>query len=105
MSNFCQVFLTCADNNEADSIIATLLRIRLIACGKKLSVDSKFLWKGNVDHNDEVLLIMESREDLFERIEAEVEKLHSYETFVLQAIPMSKLSKEAAKWLDESLID
>ncbi len=64
---------------------------------------SDFLWKGSVDHNEEILLVMDSREDLFDQIEAEIAKLHSYETFVLQAVPVAKVSKSATKWLNEVL--
>lgn len=103
MANFCQVWLTCAVEKEADAIIATLLQIHLVACAKKIPVRADFIWEGSVEHNDEILVIMESREDLFEQIEAEVAKIHSYETFVLQAIPMTKISKKAQDWLTDSL--
>lgn len=47
---------------------------------------------------------METREDLFDQIEAEVAKIHSYETFVLTAVPMIRVSQKTQKWLDNSLI-
>lgn len=46
---------------------------------------------------------MESREDFFERIEKVVAEMHSYETFVLTATPVQKISKEAEKWLEKSI--
>lgn len=98
----CQLWLACADKVEADKIVQVLLERRLIACGKQLSVSSDFLWKGKIDHNDEILLIMDSREDLFERVEVEVAKLHSYKTFVLMAVPVVKISQKAEAWLESS---
>lgn len=94
-------YLTCADKTEADKIASVLLDKHLIACAKQIPVSSNFLWKGEIDHNDEVLLIMDSREDLFEQVEAEVAKLHSYETFVLQAITILKTSVAAVQWLED----
>ncbi len=70
---------------------------------KQLPVRSDFLWNGTIDQNNEILLIMESREDLFDQIEVEVAKIHSYETFVLTATLMSKVSQKAQKWLTDSL--
>ncbi len=96
--------MTCSSTSEALEISKVLLEKQLVACVKKLPVGSDFLWKGSIDHNDEILLVMESREDLFDQIEAEVTKLHSYETFVLTATPITKISKKSDKWLIESLL-
>ncbi|MDQ5972526.1 MAG: periplasmic divalent cation tolerance protein [Patescibacteria group bacterium] len=103
MTGFCQLWLTCANSAEADKVSQALLDLKLAACAKQVSVDSSFLWKGQKDNNHETLLVMDSREDLFEKVEREVAKLHSYETFVLQAIPVSKLSKDAQTWLEQEL--
>ncbi|MDO8265671.1 MAG: divalent cation tolerance protein CutA [Candidatus Saccharibacteria bacterium] len=102
-SNFCYAYLTCATAGEAFDITSSLLEKKLVACVKQLPVKSDFLWNGTIDQNNEILLIMESREDLFDQIEAEVTKIHSYETFVLTAIPMNRVSQKAQKWLSETL--
>lgn len=103
MSNFCQLWLTCKDAAEADMISTHLLDKKLIACAKQVPAKSKFHWQGKIEQSEEVILIMDSRTDLFDDIEAEITKLHSYETFVLQAILVIKVSKEAEKWLDDSV--
>ena len=103
MNNFCNVWLSCADGAEADKIAKVLLEKRLVACVKKLPINSTFHWKGNVENSDEILLLMDSREDLFEEIESEVTKLHSYETFVLQSAPITNVSQKAEVWLIDSL--
>jgi periplasmic divalent cation tolerance protein len=97
------LLLTCADNKEADKIVKSLLNKKLIACAKKVLVSSSFLWKGKVDSDDEVLVIMESLESKFNEIEREVRKLHSYETFVLVSLPVSKASTGVLDWIKESL--
>ena len=58
---------------------------------------------GHVEDAKEVKLIMHSAEYLFDQVEAEVKKLHSYETFVLQALPVSHISKDADRWLNEEI--
>lgn len=103
MPNYCQLWLTCKDRAEADKIASVLLQKHLITCAKQIPVEADFLWKARIDHSSEILLLMDSREDLFERIEAEVATIHSYDTFVLQATPVVKLSKGAAKWLRNEL--
>lgn len=103
MAHYCQLWLTCKDAVEADGVAQALLDQKLIACAKQTTIDSYFLWKGQKDNNREVLLVMDSREDLFEKVEKEVAKLHSYETFVLQAVPVINVSKDAKEWLLKEL--
>lgn len=99
----CILMLTCKDDKEADTVSKALLEKKLIVCCKKVSITSGFLWKGKIDSADEVLLMMESDEDLFSVIEKEVEKLHSYDTFVLTSSPITMISEKAGKWFDKSL--
>jgi uncharacterized protein involved in tolerance to divalent cations len=47
---------------------------------------------------------MDSRLDLFDQIESEVAKLHSYDTFVLTSVPVTKISKKALAWMEKELI-
>lgn len=96
-------FLTCKDNWEADKISKALLEKRLIACAKKFPVESQFLWKKFVNSADEVLLMLESIEQNFEKIEKIVKKLSSYETFILLSIPVGKTTKGVEKWLKEEI--
>src|SRR3989344_6347575 len=98
-NDFCQLWLTCKDKEEASKIANTLLVKHLVACVHKIPISSEFCWKGKIKSNDEILLVMESREDLFDEVEREVAKLHSYDTFVLEAVPISKISQKAEDWL------
>ena len=98
-TEFCQLWLTCADKKEADRIAKALLSKHLVACVRQFPVSSDFWWQDKINHSDEILLQMESANELFDKIEAEVKKLHSYDTFVLEATPVEKVSKEAEQWL------
>ena len=103
--DFCQLWLTVGSKEEADRIANTLLVKHLVACVRQIPLSSSYRWKGKIEHSDEILLQMESRGDLFEEVEAEVNKLHAYDTFVLEATPVTKISKSAAKWLKSELKD
>ncbi|MBW3568739.1 divalent-cation tolerance protein CutA [Candidatus Parcubacteria bacterium] len=104
MPNLCQLLLTCADSTEADKISKVLLGKKLVACVREFATKSQFIWKNEVENEDEVMLVMESREDLFDEIEKEVARVHSYDTPVLTATPVTKISKKAEKWLKKSLV-
>ncbi|OGK23147.1 hypothetical protein A3A46_01180 [Candidatus Roizmanbacteria bacterium RIFCSPLOWO2_01_FULL_37_13] len=97
------LFLTCADEEEAEKISAVLLKKKLVVCIKKVKVKSSFLFKKKIDKADEVLLIMDSIEEKFSEIEKEVRKIHSYETFVLLATSVIKSSKGVREWIKDEL--
>lgn len=101
--NFCQLWLTCADTIEADTIAKALLEKGLIACARAFSVSSDFRQRGKIEHTSEVLLMMESKLDYFDKIEQQVTRLHSYDTFVLEAVPVAHISKKARGWLEGEL--
>lgn len=96
-------YLTCANNREADKISKALLEKRLIACAKKLPVFSMFRWKGKIDNAKEIVVMLESIEENFDKINQVVKKLSSYETFILFSVPVSKTTKEVEDWLRKEL--
>jgi periplasmic divalent cation tolerance protein len=94
-----ELVLTCADRAEAEKIADTLLDKHLIACAKFVQVDSKYRWQGKLETDKETLLLMESLAANFNQVENEISKLHSYDTFVLKQLAVTKLSKKADAWL------
>jgi len=96
-------YLTCTNNREADKISKVLLEKRLITCAKKLPVSSMFRWKGKIDNAKEFVVILESIEENFDKINAEVKKLSSYETYVLYSVPVNKTTKGVGDWLKKEL--
>jgi periplasmic divalent cation tolerance protein len=103
MRQYTQLNLVCENTEEATKIADALLEHRLIVCAKQVPVESKFWWQGELQTASEVVLLMDSSEDLFFAIEAEVGRMHSYETFVLQELPLVGLSSAAQEWMDENL--
>ena len=99
--NFVELVLTCGSWQEAQKIADRLLEQKLVACVEFIEVKSKSWWQGKLQDANEIKLIMHSVEHLFAQVESEVKKLHSYEAFVLQALPVSHISKDAETWLKE----
>ena len=97
------LFLSCANKKEADLIVESLLKKKLIACAKRTPISSAYRWKGKIESGCEVLLLMETVEEKFDAIEREVGTLHSYETFVLLSVPVNRVSKGVEKWMREGL--
>lgn len=103
MPQFVELVLSCGSWQEAQKIADSLLEQRLVACVEFFETQSKYHWQGGLDTANEIKLIMHSTAQLFDTVETEVKKLHSYEIFVLQAIPVTHISREAKQWLKETL--
>lgn len=103
MNNFVELVLTCGSWQEAQRIADKLLEQKLVACVEFIEIKSKHWWQGHLNEANEIKLIMQSAEHLFDRVEAEVKQLHSYETFVLQQIPLTNISSAAKLWLEGTI--
>lgn len=103
LNKFIQIQLTCKDEKEADKITKTLLEQELAVCIKKMPVKSEFTWKGKINKDQEILLLIDTKASRFKEIERTLEEIHSYDTFVLAAVPITRLSGRASEWMDQEL--
>lgn len=98
------VFVTASSREEAERIAKALLEDKLIACANIIgSVHSIFWWQDEIDTAQEYLIIMKTRNDLFERVCERVKALHSYQIPEVIATPIVNGLKQYIKWLNESL--
>jgi periplasmic divalent cation tolerance protein len=98
-----ELVLTCGSWQEAQAIADSLLEKNLVACVEFMEVKSSYLWNKSVNKAEEIKLIMLTKPNNFNEIEKQVKKLHSYDTFVLQSLPVSKVSAKADGWLSKEL--
>jgi len=98
------IFITASHKDEAQKIAQSLIAKRLAACVNIVEhVASVFWWEGNVDNATEVLLVVKSKKEKFNRIVKLVKSLHSYVVPEIIALPIVAGEKNYLKWLDESI--
>lgn len=100
----CLLFLSCKDIEEAGIVSYQLLKEKLIVCAKKIPINSTYLWKNKIESSQEVLLIMDSVEENFKKIDKQVKQIHSYKTYNLVMTKVNKINNKALKWLQDSLL-
>ncbi|NOZ22715.1 MAG: divalent-cation tolerance protein CutA [Planctomycetes bacterium] len=101
MDSHIAVFVTAPSSEEAAKIARAVVDERLAACGNiTQSIRSIYRWEGKVCDDEEVLLIMKTRRDLFDRLAARVKELHSYEVPEIIALPIVAGSEPYLKWID-----
>ncbi len=96
------VLTACASEEEADRIAGRLVESRLAACvNVAAGVRSVYRWKGAVERAAEWLLLIKSRRAVFPALRAEIEKLHSYETPEIVALPIVDGAARYLAWIDD----
>ena len=94
------LFITTADNEEAQRIADLLLEARKAACVNIVSwVSSSFWWQGKLEQAKESLLIVKSRASALDEIVDLVKKHHSYDVPEIIALPIIGGNPDYLNWM------
>ena len=100
------VFITAPNADEARLLAETLVTSRLAACVQILpEIESIYRWQGKIERQPEVLLIGKTTRREFSELEAEVRRIHSYETPEIVAVSIAEASSPYLDWLIKSTAD
>jgi periplasmic divalent cation tolerance protein len=97
------VYITAPGEEEALTLARALVESRLAACVNMVNnVRSIYSWQGRIEDDRELLMIVKTRRQLFERLSAKVRELHSYDVPEIIALPIVEGSPDYLKWIEES---
>ena len=95
---------TVGSAEEADRLARALVERRLAACVNVVpGVVSHYRWQGELQRDDERLLVIKTRAERIEALRDALSELHPYELPELVAFEISAGSPEYLKWLDEGV--
>lgn len=98
------VLITAANAGEARDLAEMLMDAHLAACVQILQpMTSVFRWKGTIQHQNEVLILVKTLRSKFEQVEREVRAQHSYDTPEIIALPITAGSIPYLEWLFASV--
>lgn len=85
---------------EAERIARRLVENRLAACVNIVpGVTSVYRWEGSIEKGSEWLLLIKTRRELFDRLEAELKTLHSYAVPEIVALTVVEGSAQYLDWI------
>ena len=103
-SAYMVVFITTADDEEAQLISRVLLEQKKAACVNIVAdISSLFWWKGKIDSAEESLLVVKTKASLLDDIIELVKEIHSYENPEIIALPILGGSQDYLEWIDKAL--
>lgn len=102
---YIMILVTAKNKQEAKRIALGLLEAKLIACANIIAgVESFFWWQGKIDASKEALLLIKTKKNLFEKVSAQIKRIHSYTTPEIIAFPIVKGNRDYLKWLNSSVV-
>jgi periplasmic divalent cation tolerance protein len=97
------VFVTAASQDDAVRIARAVVEERLAACGNVIGgVRSIYRWKGGIEDEAEVMLVLKTRHALFEALRQRVVELHGYEVPEVIALPIEAGHSPYLDWIREN---
>ena len=93
-------FVTVPNIEEANDIAKILIENRLAACVNIIqNIVSIYRWKGNIERENEMLMVIKTTENNCDMLIEKVRKIHSYSNPECVDLKNEKGSKEYLDWI------
>jgi periplasmic divalent cation tolerance protein len=97
------ILVTFPNKAEAVKIGDMILDKKLAVCWNLFPVDSNYRWKGKIAKDQELLMIIKTKDENFEKVEDFIKNSHSYKIPEIVGVKAEKVSKPYLNWLMEEL--
>jgi periplasmic divalent cation tolerance protein len=99
LTEACVILVTAGSEAEAEALAEALVGERLAACVQLSPIRSRYVWKGAVQRDDEILLLIKTKAALFEAVRTRIRELHSYETPEVVMLPAPAADADYLAWI------
>jgi periplasmic divalent cation tolerance protein len=97
-----QLALCTAPLAQADQLVRTLVEERLVACGNIVAVRSLYRWQGNLEADEEALIIFKTTETAWPHLKSRVPELHPYDVPELLLLNVADGLEPYLDWVTQS---
>ena len=94
------VYITCKNSEEALAIGKAIVQEQLAACANVLpQMKSIYMWEGELQMEEEAVLVLKSHAALFQELASHVKALHSYTTPAILSLPIVDGDQDYIEWM------
>jgi len=105
-SPYSVLYVTTPTKDVATKIASGLLEKRLVACVNIIpGITSMYRWEGKIASDEEQLMVMKTRQSLFNDVAKFVKENHPYDVPEVIELPIEQGHKEYIDWIGESTKD
>ena len=102
MNEHCIIYITAGSKEEANKLSRGLVEEKLAFCVNAVpGIQSTYQWEGKIHVDDEILLIVKTRQDRYETLEQWVKQNHSYDVPEIISLPIQKGLPEYIQAIDD----
>lgn len=101
MGKYGIVLTTFENEQQAKPVIDEILKCKLAACVQEIKIKSHYVWKGELYHEDEDLVLFKTRKELYLELEKNLLEIHPYDTPEILFVDIEKGSAAYLAWIDE----
>ncbi len=99
------VFVTAPSHSDAADIAKTIVSERLAACVNIIAgIRSIFYWDDKVQDEQETLMIIKTKESMFQDLKRRVIMTHPYSVPEIISVEIKDGNEEYLKWINETVI-
>lgn len=100
MREIVQVITTTNSSEVAEKIAKNLLNKKLAACVQIINpVRSLYWWQGKIEDDEEVIIFIKTRKELYKELEAEIKNCHNYTVPEILCLPVIEGNPDYLDWL------
>jgi periplasmic divalent cation tolerance protein len=93
------VFTTVGTLEEARRLARAVVERKLAACAQLSTIESFYVWRGSIQHEDEVRILFKTTDMAYEALERTIRELHSYELPAIHAVRFDRILAPYAEWI------
>ncbi|MEY4761245.1 MAG: hypothetical protein RLZZ200_1101 [Pseudomonadota bacterium] len=93
------IVTTLATRDDARRMARELVGQGIVACAQLSDIESIYRWRGDVQQEPEVRLLLKTTASRYGDVEAAIRALHPYDLPALFALPVSDASADYADWV------
>jgi periplasmic divalent cation tolerance protein len=94
------IWINCPNEAAAETIADNLIERRLVACSNIYpAIRSAYHWKGRIERESEVPLLVKTRAQLFDNVAEAVRDLHPYETPSITGVDIVRVNADYRDWV------
>lgn len=98
--NYILIFSNTNDIKNAEIIANTLVEEKLAACINIIpKIISIYSWQNNIEKDEEYLLIIKTKQSLFEQVKEKIKILHPYEVPEIISIEIKDGNSNYLEWI------
>ncbi len=99
------IYSTTGSVEEARKIARILVEEKLVACVNIIpKVESIYRWQGNIEEDNECVLLAKTTDKNIEKTIKRINELHSYDVPDIVSFPITKGLKDYLDWIKDETI-